>query len=516
MFSATLVRPSGRRDPPTTSWPPPFAFDFYVSTTGGGAGHTGSIGDPWSLSFAISGAGGALTAGKRVAIRGGTYDAGVGAWDVTVSGVVGSSVDAIDGKIVFRNYPGESVVIRNSAAGASDVLKVDCDYVWFWGLEIYDNGWTSRNIATQTNGCVDLGNLHGNGVKLIHCVIHDGEQCIENITGAINSDKFELYGCILYNAGVDVSPLGHNFYVHHTGSSTAKFVAECNVVFSSFGLLGQFYGNTDHVDWFDILSNIWFNGGALSFSNPYGSQMVLVGGGGQPPTNIRYLSNMLFGSDSNGRTLEIGFSAGSINNFEAGFNYHVGGGHSADSFSVNRPVVPESSLNVHDNFWKVADVNSIIGTWPDINPVTYTWSNNEWHHISTSGFGGTTWAAWKTATSLGGTDTQSDTAPATTKVFVVPATRYEPNRGIVCYFNWGSLSSIPVDLSSILGIGNSYSVYDVRDLVNPVISGTYSGGTVNFPTTQKTDPTPIGGFVGGQTPAATAPFFNAFMVVRTG
>lgn len=489
-------------------------FDFYVASGGGGAGHTGSIADPWSITFAAGGAGGAISAGNKIAVRGGIYDLGNNTLTFSVNGAVGTGVDNIDSKVIFSAYPGEWPVIRNSAAGSKDVIKVNCNYVWFDRLEAFDNGWTSRNVATQTNGTTDAGNTFGNGVKFINCILHDGEQNVENNNGAYNTDKFEMYGCISYNAGVDQAPLGHCFYSHHSGNAagTAIFLVERNVIFNSFGLLGQFYANSEQVNYFTIINNIWFNGGALSNSNPYGSQMVLVGGQALPPQHIKYNNNMLFASGSNAMTLEVGFAAGNILDFEVGNNYHAGGGHSSASFNINLPVVPQNQMNVHDNFWYAADANSVFNI-TDNGALSYLWSNNEWHHVSTSGFDGTSFSSWKSTTGLGGSDTQIDTPPNTTKIFAVPANKYHANWGYVCYFNWGQLSTINADVSTILSGGTAFSVFDVRDLINPVLTGTYSGGTIALPTTQKNDPTPIGGFTA--TPAPTAPGFNAFLVRKT-
>jgi len=485
-------------------------FDFYVST-GGSSSNNGSIGSPWSLTYAAGGAGGVIHSGHKIAVRGGIYDLGNNTVDFTVNGAVGTGVDNIDSKVIFSAYPGEWPIIRNTSAGALDVLKVDCNYVWFDRLEVYDNGWTTRNTATQTNGTTDTGNNFGNGVKFVNCILHDGEQNIENSTGAYNTDKFEVYGNLIYNAGVDQSPLGHNFYSHHSGNvgGTAIFLVERNVIFNTFGLLGQFYANSEFVNYFTIINNIWFNGGALSAAQPYSSQMVLVGGGGNPPRHIKYNNNMLFASGSNVMTLEVGFSTGNILDFEVGNNYHVGGGHGTGSMNINRPVVPQNQMNVHDNFWYAADANKIFDI-NDAGALSYQWANNEWRHISTSGFDGTSFSAWKTATGLGGTDTQSDTPPNTTKIFVIPANKYHGNWGYVCYFNWGNLTTINADVSTILSGNTNYFAFDVRDLINPVLSGTYNGGTVALPTTQKNDPTPIGGFTA--TPAPTAPGFNAFLI----
>ncbi len=138
--AATMISARGRRAPIPPAPPPSFNFDFFVSTTGGTG--AGTIGDPWSLTYALSGGGGAIVPGKKRGIRGGTYDAGSGNWNFgsAVSGSVGTGVDNIDSKVVFMNYNGEHVNIINSSAGAADVIKVNCDYVWLWGLEIYDNG----------------------------------------------------------------------------------------------------------------------------------------------------------------------------------------------------------------------------------------------------------------------------------------------------------------------------------------------------------------------------------------
>jgi hypothetical protein len=177
-------------------------------------------------------------------------------------------------------------------------------------------------------------------------------------------------------------------------------------------------------------------------------------------------------------------------------------------------VVPQNSLNVHDNFWWVWDSGHRVFAFGEAFPVSYTWTNNTWVHEPTAGWAGTSYTTWKTNSTLGSTDTQTDVQPTITKIFVIPTKKYEQGRGHVCYFNWAGLSTIPVDLSTILNVNDAYAVYDARDLVNPVLTGIYAGGTVDFPTTQKADPTPVGGSL--HTPDATAPFFNAFVVQQTG
>jgi hypothetical protein len=74
---------------------------------------------------------------------------------------------------------------------------------------------------------------------------------------------------------------------------------------------------------------------------------------------------------------------------------------------------------------------------------------------------------------------------------------------------------VNVDLSPILLPNDLYEVYNVQDLFGvPVLSGTYVGGTVAFPTTGKAPPATIG--TSPRTAPTTAPFFDAFLVRKTG
>src|SRR5258708_486694 len=77
--------------------------DWYVSPTGV-VGNTGAIGSPWDLASVATGHSGSIAAGGTVWLRGGTdglTDAGL---TFTKSGVIGSGVDAPDGKVHYRGY----------------------------------------------------------------------------------------------------------------------------------------------------------------------------------------------------------------------------------------------------------------------------------------------------------------------------------------------------------------------------------------------------------------------------
>lgn len=389
-----------------------FTYDFYVSPTGGTGG--GTIGDPWSLAYAASGAGGTIAPGHHIALRGGVYDTGTGTLDFTVSGLVGPGVDLPGQKVIFRAYQNEKPIIVNRAnsAGLDDAVHLDCDYVWFWGIEWYDNGWTSRDVAPLFNNGLTIATGRGNGLKLIHNVIHDFESAnIGCFNGPVTSDKCEIYGNVIYNAGVNRNEEGHNFYLHHQGSSSATINIDSNVVFNSFGLNCQIYSDTDFVDWFNVLNNIWFGAGALSSvttgETQYQLTSVLLGGNSNSSHNCKILGNVFHAPPSATQLLKLGFNQSlSQGNLEVGNNYGFGGGVASGSFSsfvINAPVVPQVSLNVHDNTWFVADVNSVLSI-VDAGALSYTWSNNVWYHTPGTGFNGASFTVWSSDTGLGTTD----------------------------------------------------------------------------------------------------------------
>src|SRR5439155_6867750 len=98
--------------------------DFIVAPTGGTG--AGTLADPWSLAYAIGiGAGSARGDGKlpstgaQVGLRGGLYTRTNQNWTFEASGALGSGVDNLDGKLIYRNYQGEHAIIEEVAAGAT-------------------------------------------------------------------------------------------------------------------------------------------------------------------------------------------------------------------------------------------------------------------------------------------------------------------------------------------------------------------------------------------------------------
>ena len=93
--------------------------------------------------------------------------------------------------------------------------------------------------------------------------------------------------------------------------------------------------------------------------------------------------------------------------------------------------------------------------------------------------------------------------------------RYEAGRAHVVVFNWTNAGAVSVDLSKVLRSGDAYEILNVQDLFgSPVVSGTYTGGSVSLPVRAVAAPTPVGGFV--TRPGGTGTQFNTYLVRKRG
>src|SRR5205823_2875943 len=101
--------------------------------------------------------------------------------------------------------------------------------------------------------------------------------------------------------------------------------------------------------------------------------------------------------------------------------------------------------------------------------------------------------------------------PTTTRV-VVRGNPYEANRGNVVVYNWGHLTSVPLDLSGVLQPGTAYEIRNVQDLFgSAVVSGTYDGSAVALPMRAVAPPIPVG--LSSSRAPATGTDFNVYVVM---
>jgi hypothetical protein len=152
-----------------------------------------------------------------------------------------------------------------------------------------------------------------------------------------------------------------------------------------------------------------------------------------------------------------------------------------------------------------------------LQPDTYKWDGNTFY-MGSSIFGelnngGLLFPTWQTATGLDMHSTLVSHAPTDTWVFVRPNS-YERGRGNITVYNWSRANTVAADVSKVLALGSQYQVLNAQDFfADPVVSGTYEGGTISIPITGLSVAAPLGGVP--IQPTVTGPLFGAFIIVST-
>ena len=475
--------------------PPPAQKSHYVSPTGTSAGD-GTQSQPWDLGSGLAGAAGRVQPGDTIWLRGGTYR---GAHRSTVTGAPGSAV-------VVRQYPGERAIL--DAAGATtdsvrgDFLTVGGDYTVLWGLELTDSD-PNRATTTRPNMIVN----DASHTKYINLVVHDGGIGFYNYP---TRSDVEVNGCIIYNNGWSVGGRGggHALYVR---SDAGPLVLRDNVLFDQYGYGIHAYSDAGRGMLNNIRTdgNVSFNNGLLA-GNPSGANILV--GGFEPADGSVGVDNMTYFSPGvNSANVRLGWSPSKVLNGSLTFthNYVVGG---------------TLVLDVHS--WRQATVtgNTVVGGGAskvvhleDSTTTGYNWASDQYYHdpmdTAWSYHGRSyTFGAWQAATGLGTTDQAAGTMPAEPVVLVRP-NLYAPGRAHIVVYNWGHAGAVPVDVAAVLRSGDAYLVRSVQALFDPpLVSGVYTGGSINLPMSQRLPPTPVG--LASSPAPATLPEFDVFLLTR--
>src|SRR6266480_178204 len=120
-----------------------------------------------------------------------------------------------------------------------------------------------------------------------------------------------------------------------------------------------------------------------------------------------------------------------------------------------------------------------------------------WRHDTTDV---TTFDGWRTQNGFADPDTYADSAPTGVKIIV---------------YNWAQQSTVSVDVSVILNMGERYVVQNSQDFYGPPIAGgVYTGRPLQLPMVSITPPSPVG-VVTAQPAPVTGPTFNVFVLMKT-
>lgn len=424
--------------------------DFYVAPTGSPAGD-GSLDNPWDLPTALNQPS-AVHPGDKIWLRGGTYR---GKFNSSLTGTSSAP-------ITVRQYPSERATLDGGNTSGAAILTVQGAYTWYWGFEIMSSD-PNRVSATDLNDPpdihrgdgIDMSSGTGSGLKFINLVIHDARQGIGWWKEAIDS---EIYGCLIYYNGWESTARGSGHGIYAQNQTGTKKITD-NVIFSGFGYGIHAYGSSKaFLDNFLLQGNTLFNSGDLS---PSGPSAVLLVGGGSVAHNPQILGNYLYRQ-----------TTGDVSDFDMGY-----------SAGCASPTVTGNYVATTTNFVNCTSGLSLAG-------------NTFYGNIT--GF----------SPSAFPNNSYLSSPPTRVQVFVRP-NFYEPGRANITVFNWARSAAVSVDLSELLDEGDEFVVRNAEDFFGPpVISGTYSGGSVEIPMEGLTVVPPIG----YPSPASVAPDFGVFVV----
>jgi uncharacterized protein YjdB len=292
-ITVTAPEPSDS-EPPTTSDPAPSGgtdsgpHSGYFVSPSGSSGASGSESSPLSLSAALSGGNGKISAGDTVWLRQGTYSGDF------LTSLSGSS----SAPIVFRQYPGERATINGT-------LTAMGSNVWFWGFEVANKNSGEQSTAGITSKC--------SGCRFINMVIHDHSS--NGLQMWSEGPNQEAYGNIIYNNGFygqSSDHAAHGIYAQNQ-SGTQKILD--NLLFNQYGYGIHIYGSDQaYLNNYTISGNAAVNSGIGAQAGMSGGMDYQIGGG-VPLVNLVFTNNMSYRSSSmrEDYTARVGYNWGPMN-----------------------------------------------------------------------------------------------------------------------------------------------------------------------------------------------------------
>jgi hypothetical protein len=434
-------------------------------------------------------------------LRGGTYKPGY--VETMIHGSPGAPITfrqmpgeraRVDGALVFWNSIGH-VVLRDFELYGSDTDRITRQR----GV-----GYNPTDINLRDSGIV----CYVPNMSFINLVIHDHVR--HGIYMSEWASDCVVYGCVVYNngwVGPDNSS-GHNFYIQNNAGS--KLLAE-NIAFNNAGVNFQIYDDHQNGRLLNVTveGNVAFNASVLSTTRAYRDWIIGVDAPSVSSDGIVFKGNMGYHAPGSRTTRQAQLGR------EGGNGRLVAtGNYLAVPVQVNNwqaAVFSNNTIVVQGSGYLVDLQQSQRLSAPGWNNNTYnrSTSGSEFHNNgSTYQFPG-----WKSVTGLDSRSSYKAGAMSGARVFV-RGNKYEPGRANIVVYNWDRLSTVNVDVRSVLPIGTSYEVRNAQDFfAAPVLSGTFDGRRLRLPMRGLTVAKPNGPFA---TPAPTGPQFNTFILLPRG
>jgi hypothetical protein len=472
------------------------AADFFVSPNASSNGD-GSIGNPWRLEVALSQPA-AVHPGDNLWLRAGIYRA-------TNSNGFNSQLNGTASQpITVRNYQGERVTI--DGIHTEFALTVSGTHTWFWGLEVMDSNpqRTSATPGSDTHPNAYGVGVYGRGNKFINMIVHDTAQGFSSYDA---SPDTEFSGNLVYYNGWTGPDRVHGHGMYLQNITGTKVVAD-NIIGDNFDEGIQIYGSgTAHVLGFRVQGNALYNTSSIPSPNsPLQNQYNLLIAGGDIRQDIQVQNNYSFFTPSQ----DYGFVyLGQYTNgtdMTVTDNVFVGGYTTLGVQNEGGPFIfTGNRLYTRPSATRIVSLEP----GPGQNIAEYTWDKNTYFGLNRFFYGiNMDFTAWRSSTGFDSSSVMNSGAPTGTWIFVRP-NQYESKRANIIVYNWDSNAEISVNLSGVLSAGDKFVIHDCQNFFGfPVLSGTYTGGSVTIPMSSLRKATPVG----AATPAHTGPLLGTFVV----
>lgn len=463
---------------------------------------SGDIDSPMSLEWAFASLN---RAGDTILIHGGDYYGNFNCW---------ASGDE-NNPLVIMPYNNE--VVRIIGTGSSEnTLSLNGNWCVVRDLIITQ---TQRDrVSISNHSWPDDVNteqgvtLVGRGLKFINNIIHDVYS--NGILGSgSNGVDAEVSGNIIFNTGWIGSENGHGHGMYLQNNEGTKKTRK-NIIFNTYGHGIQFYTTGgQQLNGINIEQNIVFNAGAPAVESGLGSMRNMMLGGDAAVDNLVVRENYSYMADnSTGTGMQVGYNSIS-ESCRIEENYIAGGNKVFVFYRFKSGVIQNNTI--------IGDSNELLNSvyFPADVSIRgeYNWNLNSYYADEEKFFDANNnktldFEGWQNQVDV---DENSNlkTASAKPNMATVIPNDYQEGRGHVVVYNWENRDEVSVDLGDVLTRGETYTVYDVENIFEPLVTGTYNGSGVSIPMNSSKIIQPAGN---GVYPIShTSSEFGVFLVTKT-
>ena len=469
-----------------------FSQNIFVAPDGT-AGGRGTIDSPLDMWTAFKGqnSGGNTQPGDTIFMRGGTY--------------LGCNIEVSCGgtpsePVVVMPFNHETVIIMGNCetSSGSCTWRLNGSYIIARDLIITQ---TERDRVSneQASGPSDMAAEGGvvvrnPGDKLINCIVHNTTS--SGINSPTTAENAEIYGNIVFHNGWHETSnngkreFGHGHALYFQNDNGTKLISD-NIFCKVYGYGVQFYSSVGTpTDGSLFYNNISIMSGTLNTATGMdGAYSFLIDGGGTPETMVVEYNDAY--QKGGGSCFSVGYVH---DNDTVTFNHNIAHGGGVGFLYHNyRQIIARHNIAIQTNRGNNQHPNRVAMTYYIDNSCSlYQYDiDSSVYYVDNSLFRAPCaadhdhFAGWQED----GLDIHGEyhEVAATTdipNIVRVYPNKYEQGRGHIVIHNTQKLSAVAVDLSGILDVGQQYYIYDVEDLRQPIMQGTYSGGTLGIPTNQ--------------------------------